>query len=143
MTTAEIVLLAVKASIAGLTFSLGLRSRPEDIFSFIKRPGMLARSFLALNLVMPLFALASDRSVRASPRPRGHADRAVAVAGAAAAAEETGDGARRPLVRRRAARRVRGALDRVDPLAIEGLGLIAGPAVRRVRQARSRGSWRR
>ena len=58
MTSAEIVLLAVKASIAGLTFGLGLRSKPEDIVSFIERPGLLARSFLALNVIMPLFALA-------------------------------------------------------------------------------------
>jgi bile acid:Na+ symporter, BASS family len=59
MTAAEIVLIAVKASIAGLTFGLGLRSKPEDILSFVERPGLLARSFLALNVVMPLFALAA------------------------------------------------------------------------------------
>lgn len=58
MTSAEIVLIAVKASIAGLTFGLGLRSKPEDIVSFLERPGLLARSFLALNVLMPLFALA-------------------------------------------------------------------------------------
>ena len=35
-----------------------MRSKPEDIGSFVERPGLLARSFLALNVVMPLFALA-------------------------------------------------------------------------------------
>jgi BASS family bile acid:Na+ symporter len=59
MTTAAIVLLAVKASIAGLVFALGLRSRPEDILSLVERPGLLARSFVAMNLVVPLFAIAA------------------------------------------------------------------------------------
>lgn len=57
MTAAEIILLAVKASIAGIVLALGLRSKPEDITSLLARPGMLARAFLAINIVMPLFAI--------------------------------------------------------------------------------------
>lgn len=59
MTAAEIVLLAVKASIVGLVFGLGLRSKPDDILSIVGRPGLFARSFLAMNVIMPLFAIAA------------------------------------------------------------------------------------
>jgi BASS family bile acid:Na+ symporter len=58
MTAAEIIILVVKASIVGLVFALGLRSKPEDITELLARPGMLVRAFVAINLVMPLFAIA-------------------------------------------------------------------------------------
>src|SRR5690348_16559730 len=59
MTTMEIVILAVKASIIGLVFALGLRSKPEDIAELLGRPRLLFRSFVAINLVMPAFAMAA------------------------------------------------------------------------------------
>jgi BASS family bile acid:Na+ symporter len=58
MTAAEIIILVVKASIVGLVFALGMRSKPEDITELLARPWMLARAFIAINLVMPLFAIA-------------------------------------------------------------------------------------
>jgi bile acid:Na+ symporter, BASS family len=57
MTTAEIVILAAKLSIVGMVFALGLRSKPEDIAELLGRPGLLFRSFVAINLVMPAFAI--------------------------------------------------------------------------------------
>jgi BASS family bile acid:Na+ symporter len=59
MTTMEIIILAVKASIVGLVFALGLRSKPEDIADLLGRPGLLFRSFVSINLVMPAFAMAA------------------------------------------------------------------------------------
>lgn len=59
MTTAEIIILAAKLSIVGMVFALGLRSKPEDIAELLGRPGLLFRSFVAINLVMPAFAIAA------------------------------------------------------------------------------------
>lgn len=58
MTTAEIIILAVKINIAALVFALGLRSKAEDLVELLERPRMLARSMLAMNLIMPAFAIA-------------------------------------------------------------------------------------
>src|SRR5688572_19611669 len=59
MTTAEIIILAAKLSIVGMVFALGLRSKPEDVAELLGRPGLLFRSFLAINIVPPLFAIAA------------------------------------------------------------------------------------
>lgn len=58
MSVAEIIILAAKLSIFGMVFALGLRSKPEDIVELLGRPGLLVRSFVAINLVMPAFAIA-------------------------------------------------------------------------------------
>jgi len=58
MTLQEIILLVLKASIIALVFGLGLKSKPEDILSLIRRPSLLARTLLSMNVVMPLFAVA-------------------------------------------------------------------------------------
>jgi len=57
MTAAEIVLLAAKLSIAGMVFGLGLRSKPDDLVVLLERPWLLVRALIAMNLVMPLFAV--------------------------------------------------------------------------------------
>jgi BASS family bile acid:Na+ symporter len=57
MTTAEIIILAAKLSIVGMVFALGIRSKWEDVAELLGRPGLLIRSFLAINIVVPLFAI--------------------------------------------------------------------------------------
>jgi bile acid:Na+ symporter, BASS family len=57
MTLGEIIILAIKINIAGLVFGLGLRSRAEELLSLLERPSLLARSMLAMNLIMPAFAI--------------------------------------------------------------------------------------
>ena len=57
MTLAELTLLAVKASIVFIVVSLGLKARLEDITYLFRRPGLLLRSLLAMNVIMPLFAV--------------------------------------------------------------------------------------
>jgi len=59
MTAAEIIILAAKASIVGMVFALGLRSKPEDVAELLGRPGLLFRSFVAINIIPPLFAIAA------------------------------------------------------------------------------------
>ncbi|HEY6817491.1 MAG TPA: bile acid:sodium symporter [Croceibacterium sp.] len=61
MTVAEIILLAIKASIVAMVFALGLRSKPSDVPALLRRPGLLARALLSMNVVMPLVAIAAVR----------------------------------------------------------------------------------
>lgn len=51
-------MLAVQASLALTVLNLGLRARPGDATWLFRRPALLAQSFLSMNVVMPLFALA-------------------------------------------------------------------------------------
>jgi BASS family bile acid:Na+ symporter len=56
MSAARIAILTLQASIFLLVFSLGLQATWQDATSLFRRPGMLARSLLSMNLVMPVFA---------------------------------------------------------------------------------------
>ncbi|CAN7260962.1 hypothetical protein LJR219_001133 [Phenylobacterium sp. LjRoot219] len=58
MTLAEIIPLVLKASILAIVFALGLTAKPADLFYLLKRPGQLARSLLAMSVIMPLIAFA-------------------------------------------------------------------------------------
>jgi bile acid:Na+ symporter, BASS family len=57
MTLAQLIPLALQSSIAILLFCIALKSSFQDITRLLERPGLLARSFLAMNLIMPLFAV--------------------------------------------------------------------------------------
>lgn len=56
MTAAEIVILLLEASIFLTVFSLGLRATFQDAAWLLQRPGLLLRSLVAMNVIMPLFA---------------------------------------------------------------------------------------
>ncbi|MGO9423161.1 bile acid:sodium symporter family protein [Roseiarcus sp.] len=58
MTAQALILLALKASIVLSVFAIGLVSRVEDTLFLLRRPGLLLRSVLAINVVMPLVAAA-------------------------------------------------------------------------------------
>ncbi len=58
MTLQSLILLALKASIVLSVFAIGLESRFIDTVSLLRRPGLLVRSMLAMNVVMPLVAAA-------------------------------------------------------------------------------------
>jgi bile acid:Na+ symporter, BASS family len=58
VTPAEMVALAVQASMALLIFCVGLRARFDDLIDLLQQPGLLVRSLLAMNVVMPAFAVA-------------------------------------------------------------------------------------
>ncbi len=57
MSLAEVVPLVLKASILAIVFSLGLAARPADLISVLRRPRLLARSLLAMLVIMPLLAV--------------------------------------------------------------------------------------
>lgn len=46
----------LKASILLIVFAIGLSTRPQDLIYVVRRPSLLARSLLSINIVMPLFA---------------------------------------------------------------------------------------
>ncbi len=58
MTAQSLVLLALKASIVLSVFAIGLASRVEDTLFLLRRPALLVRSALAINVVMPIVAAA-------------------------------------------------------------------------------------
>jgi BASS family bile acid:Na+ symporter len=57
MPSATIVMTVLKASLFLLVFGIGLHANPGDGTYLIRRPGLLARSFLAMFVCMPLFAV--------------------------------------------------------------------------------------
>lgn len=61
MTVAQIALLSLKLSAMLTAFALGLRTTPSDWTWLLRRPGLLGRSLLAINVLMPLFALGAIR----------------------------------------------------------------------------------
>lgn len=56
MGMARIAILALQGSVFLLVFSLGLQATWQDVTSLFRRPAMLARSLLSMNVIMPVFA---------------------------------------------------------------------------------------
>ena len=57
MSLAELVVLAIKISIFAIVFAIGMSARPGDLMCVMRTPGRLARSLLAMVVVMPLLAV--------------------------------------------------------------------------------------
>jgi bile acid:Na+ symporter, BASS family len=58
MTIAELIGLAIKASIFLIVLALGLDADLEDVTYLFRRPSLLVRSILSLNVLMVIFAVA-------------------------------------------------------------------------------------
>jgi BASS family bile acid:Na+ symporter len=58
MNLEQLIMLAIKASIMLLVFALGLHASWRDAIYLFGRPGLLVRSLLSMNVIMPLFAAA-------------------------------------------------------------------------------------
>ena len=56
MTSHILIQFALKASIILSVFAIGLDSRPNDTISLVGRPALLARSLLAMDVIMPVLA---------------------------------------------------------------------------------------
>lgn len=56
MSIATLILLAIQLSLALLVFSIGLAATVGDATYLFRRPRLLIRSLLSMNVVMPLFA---------------------------------------------------------------------------------------
>lgn len=59
MTFAEIIILALQASIFFTVFGFGLASSFDDLAYLLHRPSLLGRSLLAMYVIVPLFAVAT------------------------------------------------------------------------------------
>ncbi len=57
MSPAGIIQLVVKLSLALAVLAIGLRSRTGDATWLLRRPGLLGRSLLSINVIVPLIAL--------------------------------------------------------------------------------------
>lgn len=57
MTLAKLIPLALQSSIAILMFCIALDASLRDLTHLLRRPGLLVRSLLAMNVIMPLFAV--------------------------------------------------------------------------------------
>lgn len=58
MTTQQLIVLGLKASIIITVFGFGLRARPSDVMYIVRRPWLLGRSLLSMFVVMPVVAIA-------------------------------------------------------------------------------------
>lgn len=58
MNLASLILLVLKVSVVLLVFSIGLETSHKDMAYLFRRPGQLLRSFLSMNIVMPVLAAA-------------------------------------------------------------------------------------
>jgi bile acid:Na+ symporter, BASS family len=67
MSATAIVLLVVKVSLALNVFAIGLHSHSGDATWLLRRPGLLARSMLSINVVVPVIALWLTRAFELKP----------------------------------------------------------------------------
>jgi bile acid:Na+ symporter, BASS family len=64
MNARELILLALQVSVFCTVFSFGLDTTPEDLLYVLRRPGLLARSLIAMFVIMPAIALALATTFR-------------------------------------------------------------------------------
>src|ERR1700722_2594410 len=62
-----LILLVLKWSILLTVFVIGLSTKPQDLVYVVRRPGLLVRSLLSINFVMPLFAASLAAAVHLLP----------------------------------------------------------------------------
>jgi BASS family bile acid:Na+ symporter len=58
VTVAQLIPLVAQVSMALIMFAVGLEGSFDEVGYLLRRPGLLVRSLLAMNIVMPVFALA-------------------------------------------------------------------------------------
>jgi len=64
---ASLIHFMLKASIVLTVFALGLSTRPQDVAYVIRKPALLLKSLLSINVVMPLFAACMIAVTRLEP----------------------------------------------------------------------------
>jgi BASS family bile acid:Na+ symporter len=68
MTLAQAIPLAINVSLFALVMSLGLKASVDDLLFLWRRPGLLVRTILSMNVIMPLLAIGAAL-VLDLPRP--------------------------------------------------------------------------
>ena len=56
MNAVQLISLAIQVSMATIVFCVALNASVQDVLSLLRRPGLLARSLLAMNVIMPVIA---------------------------------------------------------------------------------------
>jgi BASS family bile acid:Na+ symporter len=67
MTLAQIIPILLQVSVALVVFSIGLQAAPGDLGYLFRRPALLARSVLAMNVVMPLITVGIAAGLKLRP----------------------------------------------------------------------------
>ncbi len=67
MTTAALIVLAIKVSLALTVLVTGMRAGPGDHLWLFRRPSLLVRTILAMNVMLPLIALLMVSVLRLDP----------------------------------------------------------------------------
>jgi BASS family bile acid:Na+ symporter len=67
MNIQTLIKLAIEASIFMTVFSLGLRSSIDDLMYLVRRPSLLARSLLSMNIIMPVLTAAVVSNLNLHP----------------------------------------------------------------------------
>jgi BASS family bile acid:Na+ symporter len=70
VTSTAIILLVVKVSLALAVLAIGLRSQEGDAVWLVRHPGLLVRSLLSMNVIVPLVALAVTQALDLRPPVR-------------------------------------------------------------------------
>jgi bile acid:Na+ symporter, BASS family len=71
MTIQMLIVLAIQLSLILLVFSIGLGATVGDITCLVRRPRLLIRSLLSMNVVMPLFAVVLAKGFDLTPVVKG------------------------------------------------------------------------
>ena len=61
MDAKQVVLLALQISILSTVFGFGLKATKDDLLYLVRRPGLLARSLLAVFVIVPILALVLEQ----------------------------------------------------------------------------------
>ena len=56
MTAVQWIGLAIKASLMIIVFCVALNTKRGDLLSLLRQPGLLLRSIVAMNVIMPVIA---------------------------------------------------------------------------------------
>jgi bile acid:Na+ symporter, BASS family len=67
MSSHALILIAIKASLALMVLGVGLQSTLRDTGVLVRHPGLFARSFVAMSVLMPLLALTVAASFTLTP----------------------------------------------------------------------------
>ena len=67
MTTAAVIVLVIKVSLAFTVLATGMRAGPGDHLWLFRRPSLLLRTILAMNVMMPLIAVLMVSILRLNP----------------------------------------------------------------------------
>ncbi len=71
MSITTLILLAIQLSLALMVFSIGLGATMRDVTYLFRRPRLLLRSLLSMNVVMPLFAVVLAKAFDLLPVVKG------------------------------------------------------------------------